>query len=149
MSTVKLAVPTNDGQTIFAHFGRAEAFKIFTLDEANIIQSELRGSLDNGRSDHEDDHHHDHDEHEHGHHHDHDDKFAMVADCQILLAGGMGQPAHDRLQTMGLTVILTGEKKIQQALRLYQTGELRNDPRRVHAHHHHHDDDKPNVTLFV
>ena len=142
MSAFKIALPTDDGQMIGAHFGRAQAFKVFTLDDGREIQAELRKMAGDGRHEH-----HPHGEHDPAPTHSHDDKFALIADCQVLIGGGMGQPAYDRLQAMGLTVILTGEKQIAQALALYQAGTLSSDLRRIHAHHHHHED-KPDVTFF-
>lgn len=142
MSLQKIAVPTDDGQTIAAHFGRAQVFQVFSLtDGGKEPQVERRESGESG--------HHDHHHGEHHGHHSHDDKFALLGDCQVLIAGGMGQPAYDRLQQMGLTVVLTGEKQIERALQLYRAGTLPSDLRRVHAHHHHHHDEgKPNVTFF-
>lgn len=161
MSTLKIALPTDDGQRISAHFGRAQAFQVVTLSDAAEMLVEMRQTAVNGR----------HPQHQHGqehpHTHAHEDKFSLIADCQVLIAGGMGQPAYDRLQAMGLAVILTGEKQIEQAVALYQAGALSSDLRRIHAHHHHdqehrhdhdhhhdhhhdHDhDDRPNVTFFT
>jgi predicted Fe-Mo cluster-binding NifX family protein len=60
--------------------------------------------------------------------------FQPVTDCQVLVAGGMGQPAYDRAVALGLNVILTGERTIADALAAYRAGGLASDPRRVHAH---------------
>ena len=55
---------------------------------------------------------HEHD-HEHGHgygQHSQDKHSRMMAnlvDCQVLLAGGMGMGAHESLQRMGITPVLT------------------------------------------
>ena len=56
-------------------------------------------------------------------------------DCQVLIGGGMGQPAVQRLQAMGLQVALTDHKVIADLLEEVKTGEVKHNPRRVHAHH--------------
>lgn len=60
--------------------------------------------------------------------------FAPLSDCQVLIAGGMGSPAHDHALSMGLQVLLPAEKNIQNALAMFQRGELKSDPRRIHNH---------------
>ena len=55
-----------------------------------------------------------------------------VADCQVLIAGGMGQPAFERARATGLEVILTSEHVIAKAAAAYAAGTLASDPRRIH-----------------
>lgn len=143
MTTIKIAFPTEDGQTISRHFGRAPLFKIVTLQNGQEVESELRGNPSTAET-HDQEHEHGH---EHGERQGHGAKFALVADCQVLIGAGMGQPAFDRLQNMGLDVYLTGEKQIAAALAKFQAGTLSSDLRRIHAHHHRHED-QPNVTFF-
>lgn len=131
----KIAIPTDDGVKISRHFGSARYFHIVTWqDAAQAWQVEMREKP--GHHDHDHDHSHFHGE---GHHGGQGagNKFALLHDCQVLIGAGMGQPAYDRLQQMGVEVILTGEKLIAPALEKYQQGVLANDMRRVHAHHHH------------
>ncbi len=116
--TKKIAFPTDDGETISRHFGKASFFFVVALNDGREPAVEKRSSQGHGG------------------------KFALLTDCHVLIGAGMGQPAYDRVQKMGLEVLLTGEKQIEVALAKYQSGELTNDLRRVHAHHHHdHDDD--------
>lgn len=124
---IKIAFPTDDGETISRHFGSAHYFQVLTLEDGTQTTAELR---EKGG----------HDQHSHAHGHDHaqhNAKFALLHDCQVLIGAGMGQPAYDRLQSLGLTVYLTGEKTIAAALARYQAGALDHDMRRVHAHHDH------------
>ena len=71
--------------------------------------------------------------------HGHGGMFAQLADCQVLIAGGMGQPAYDRAQAQGMTVFTPSLKQIDEALAAYVAGTLESDTRRVHAHGHGHD----------
>ncbi|MCA9957780.1 MAG: hypothetical protein KC443_02020 [Anaerolineales bacterium] len=129
----KIAFPTDDGETISRHFGSAHYFRVIDLDNG---QAEMREKEGHHSHDHEHEHHH----HEPGHEHGHGGKFALLHDCATLIGAGMGQPAYNRVQQMGLEIILTGEKLITTALEKYVAGTLSSDMRRVHAHHHHDDD---------
>lgn len=125
---IKIAFPTEDGQTISAHLGMAPYFIVATIDGPGGPAFEQRAKA-----------HHGSDEHNHSvegpGHGMAQAMFGSVADCQVLIAGGMGQPAYDQALRSGLAVIMTGEKSIQRALEAYQAGTLTSDPRRVHAHH--------------
>ena len=142
MSDKKIAFPTEDGQTISRHFGRAPLFKVIAIQNGVQTAVELRGNP-NEQSPHEH-------EHQGGRNQGHGAKFALVADCQVLIGAGMGQPAYDRLQNMGLEVFLTGEKQIDAALAHYINGTLTSDMRRIHAHHHHdHDHESGSNVTFL
>jgi predicted Fe-Mo cluster-binding NifX family protein len=135
---IKIAFPTDDGETISRHFGSARYFQVLTVDDGTQTAAELR---EKGGHDH-----HNHDpHHEHGYGRTHPNaKFDLLHDCQVLIGAGMGQPAYERLQGLGLTVYLTGEKTIAAALARYQADALDNDIRRVHAHHDHDHGHEPN-----
>jgi predicted Fe-Mo cluster-binding NifX family protein len=78
-----------------------------------------------------------HEHHTHGdeaHRTTHNSMFEVINDCQVLIAGGMGEPAYRHAQEAGLTVVMTGEKDIQTALKEYREGNLESDPRRIHVH---------------
>ena len=121
---LKIAFPTDDGVTISPHLGRAEYYGVATLDDPQPPRFERRAKVQHGNGGQE------HTEHNH----DHGAMFAPLADCQVLIGGGMGQPAFDHLTAMGLTVLLTGEKTISAALEAYRNQTLISDMQRVHAH---------------
>jgi len=144
---MKVAFPTDDGETISAHLGRANYFKVFTLEGENILQYEQRTKPVHGGDG----------QHEHQDHHEHQELFEPeknpgnrielerphvggvtmfdpISDCQVLIARGMGEPAYNHATRQGLEVILTSEKTIENALKIYQSGELTSDMRRVHKH---------------
>jgi predicted Fe-Mo cluster-binding NifX family protein len=65
---------------------------------------------------------------------------ATIADCQVLLAGGMGSGAVTGLQALGIEPVLTDEPDIVTAALRYAAGELPNLAGRVHlgrGEHHH------------
>lgn len=126
---MKIAFPTDDGRTIHAHFGRAQSFVIAMIEGDAEPQFEQRTKAFHGQ-------HSEHEEHEgHDHHgHDHGGMFSPIADCHVLIAGGMGEGAQLGALAQGLEVILTGEKQINAALDAYRAGTLTSDPRRLHRH---------------
>jgi len=149
----KIAFPTDDGTTISRHLGQAHLYVVVTLEDGAQPKMEQRPKQAHGP------HHHDH-EHEqpvagnavsmdaiqftpHAQADRADDEhartasgmFAPLADCQVLISGGMGQPAYDHAVGLGLQVILTGANTIAEALQAYQDGSLSSDMRRVHAKH--------------
>lgn len=124
--TYKIAAVTEDGKKISSHFGMAPAYQVFTVADDQILDETQRQKS----------HHTHHPEHEgqhQGHGGNHDDMFAPLEDCQVLLCGGMGEPAYQRALDAGLKVVLTGGD-IRTAVIAYLKGELASDMRRVHRH---------------
>ncbi len=127
--TLKIAVITDDGERISAHFGRARYYKVFTVDDGRIVAEEMIPRQ--GVHTHAHEHHH-----HHGHHHHHQTMLQPIAECQVLIAGGMGEPAYQAAQANGLEVVLTGGP-IRSAVEAYLRGELTSDLRRLHRRPHH------------
>ena len=123
MMTIKIAIATEDQRSITNHFGRAPQFRIITVEGAQITGDEVR----------EKPYHAQHEPHHPGGDHLHGEMFAPIADCQVLLCGGMGTPAYEKAQAAGLEVILTGGD-IEAAVQAYLSGALTSDLRRIHHH---------------
>ena len=127
---MKIAIPTDDGVTVSAHLGEARYMLVATIESGQLIDRTLRELGDSQQI-----HLHDHAEgHHHAHHHA---RFARVADCDMLVGRGMGQPAYERLQAMGLQVITPDLKRIDDVLQAVLQNTLQHNPRRIHASHHH------------
>ncbi len=130
---MKVAFPTNDGTTIYPHFGRAQYYLVISLDDNGVeIGREKRAKPHHTASGH----HHDHEHNHNGH--GHRGMLAPAADCQVMIAGGMGQPAYYAIQQAGLQAILTRERDINKALAAFLNSTLENDLRLVHQPHHRH-----------
>jgi predicted Fe-Mo cluster-binding NifX family protein len=123
MST-KIAIPTDDGETISRHFGQAKYFQVITLEDHQVAGSELVEKAS----------------HQHGDHsqaegvHPGQQMVAAISDCQVLIAGGMGTPAFNRATAAGLTVFLTETSFVQAAVQAYLAGTLENDLSLIHSH---------------
>ncbi|MBI5651409.1 MAG: dinitrogenase iron-molybdenum cofactor biosynthesis protein [Chloroflexi bacterium] len=122
MST-KIAIATEDGTRISAHFGRAPYFEIVTVSDGKIVSRERRA-----KAFHQTHEHHDH------HHGDaaHGDMLAAARDCVAIIAGGMGNGAYAFIQSAGIAPIITDEHDIERAARAYAAGTLPNRIERLH-----------------
>jgi predicted Fe-Mo cluster-binding NifX family protein len=127
---MKIAVITDDGQTISAHFGRAGKCAVVEVEDDRVIGQELRDMPEHGGHDH--DHDHDHGgSHHHGQHRFHE-KLAVMEDCQVVLCRGMGNPAYEKLVQAGLQPILTDIVNVETAVQAYLAGTIIDNPRRRH-----------------
>lgn len=131
---MKIAAVTDDGTRISAHFGRATAYRVVTIEDGRVVAEELREKASHhGRHGHE---------HEPGHDHEqggadgraarHAAMVQPIRDCQVVLARGMGRRAHDALVEAGLEAILVDEASIEDAVRAYLDGTLEAHPERLH-----------------
>jgi len=126
---MKIAVVTDDHQTISAHFGRAQFYEVFTIETGKITAHEtftkdnhkvvalgVQPEPNTG----------------HQHQHDHNAMIAPIADCQALLTRGMGMGAHASLKEHGIQPIITDIREIQAAVDAYIAGTLVDHPERLH-----------------
>jgi predicted Fe-Mo cluster-binding NifX family protein len=149
---MKIAAVTDDGKTISAHFGRARAYLVCTVEGGRVVAEELRDKAGHdtfaasGEHGHEHGHDHDHD-HDHAHGHGehagghgtgpgaaarHAAMTEPIRDCALVLARGMGRGAYLALQQAGLEPFVTTEASIADAVRAYLAGELVNHTERLH-----------------
>lgn len=56
----------------------------------------------------------------------HGSMMENIADCQILIAGGMGYPAYASLKSRGIDAIITDVANIDEAVKLYLENKLVN-----------------------
>jgi predicted Fe-Mo cluster-binding NifX family protein len=132
---MKIAVVTDDEKTISAHFGRAQYYVVFTVENGKVTGKETRPKANHSQF--SGDCHHNEDRNKpHGmgaqHQHRHGKMMDTITDCKVLLARGMGQGAHIGLQSRGIQPVLTDLQDIQDAVDAYLTGTLVESPNRVH-----------------
>lgn len=124
VSIKKIAIITDDGETISQHFGRAKNYLVVTLEAGQIVQRELREKLGHAHfagQPHSHEHHHglDHESHQ-----KHLQMSDAIADCEAVLCGGMGRGAYDSLKTRGIRPVITELMEINQAIAAYSAGEI-------------------------
>ncbi len=141
---MKIAVVTNDGRSISAHFGRALHYLVLTVEDGVITEREMRDkSVCN-----------------HSHHHHGDENYAdatqklaidlnlfseaappvdahshaptIIADCDVVLSRGMGRGMYHNLQRVGVRPVLTDLVLIEEAVTAYLSGQLQEQPHLVH-----------------
>lgn len=131
---MKIAIVTDDGQTVSSHFGRAPYYAVLTVEHDEIVARELRAKAAPHRTGVPGE------EHPAGLPHGtdpasqarHDQMAAVVADCAALVAGGMGRGAYDRLAALGLRPFITDVVEIDAAALACAKGELANRVDRLH-----------------
>jgi len=130
---MKIAAVSEDGVSVAQHFGRAPYYVVVTVEEGRVVKSETRSKVSHrdfaGGGDADP-----------GPQAKHQAMGTVIADCQALLAGGMGSGAFAGLQALGIEPVLTDEPDIVTAALRYAAGELPNLAGRLHegrGEHHH------------
>jgi predicted Fe-Mo cluster-binding NifX family protein len=137
---MKIALVTDDGKTISAHFGRAATYAVITVEDGRVMAREQRAKPAHGP----------------GHHHQqasegtvqlhegsapsagvepenmHGAMVAPITDCQVLISRGMGAPAYESLRAAGLQPIITDVRDIDEAVSKYLDGKLEDHPEQLH-----------------
>jgi predicted Fe-Mo cluster-binding NifX family protein len=131
---MKIAAISDDGVNISQHFGRAPLYVVLTVEENKIVGRETRPKTG----------HHTFAATEHplapGERHGYDagsqtkhrSMAETIADCQVLLAGGMGWGAYESLKSYNIEPIVTDVGNIDEAVQLYLSGRLPNLMERLH-----------------
>jgi len=123
---MKIAAVTDDGQTISLHFGRAQRYAVYIVEDGQIIGHELRDKVSH--------HHAAHEQHEHGIGAEgkHNQMLASIMDCEVLLTRGMGHGAYLALQEAHVKPIITDIPAIEDAVQAYIQGDIVDHPEKLH-----------------
>jgi predicted Fe-Mo cluster-binding NifX family protein len=131
---MKIAAISEDGTTVSQHFGRAPYYVVLSVEGGKVVGSETRPKAG---------HHtfaaterplapgerHGYDAHSEG---KHATMAESIADCQVLIAGGMGWGAYESLKSRNIEAIVTDVGTIDEAVRLYLEDRLPNLMERLH-----------------
>lgn len=119
---MKIAIASDDEQTIAAHFGRTQGFVIYNLDGQNINDKEYRKNTFTGHArglEHT------------GHEIDrHGPVLRALEDCAVVISHGMGRRMYNDLRKARIESIITDEIHVQSAVEAYVKGELQDHPER-------------------
>jgi predicted Fe-Mo cluster-binding NifX family protein len=132
---MKIAVISEDGTTISQHFGRAPYYVVVTAEDGEVVEKETRDKM--GHHSFAGQHH---DDTAPGERHGfgagaqsrHASMAETIADCKVLIAGGMGWGAYENMTSRGIETIVTDIKTIDEAVKLYLEGKLLNLQQRLH-----------------
>ncbi|MCR4438710.1 MAG: NifB/NifX family molybdenum-iron cluster-binding protein [bacterium] len=134
---MKIAAVSEDGVTISQHFGRAPFYVVVTVENGQIVGRETRDKMGHAQFAREPHTRGAHGSDSHGHGFDaaaqsrHARMAAAIADCDILLARGVGAGAYENMKQAGVRPIVTDIAKIEAAA-LAARGELIDHAERLH-----------------
>ena len=117
---MKIAIVSDDKKIIASHFGRAKGFMIFDIEDNKISNQEYRLNTFTGHArglegaDHEINRH--------------GPILAALADCKVVVSHGMGRRIYNDLKQADIEVFVTDETNVENAIRLYLSGELVDRP---------------------
>jgi predicted Fe-Mo cluster-binding NifX family protein len=135
---MKIAAVTEDNVTISQHFGRAPFYVVITVENGKIVARERREKLGHGQFASESHAEGPHGADPRGHGFDpaaqsrHGKMLAAIADCDILLARGMGAGAYQSMQQAGIRPILTDVENVDEAALAAAAGTLTDHSERLH-----------------
>lgn len=112
---MKVAIPW-DGNKVFQHYGKSRIFAVFSVDEGEVRDLGMLDTEGSGG---------------------HEALAALLAEEEIdvLICGGIGAPARDRLAAAGIECVSGVEGWISDVIEAYAAGTLESDPGSVCAHH--------------
>jgi len=132
---MKIAFVSDDGKTICRHFGRAQYYQVVEVENGEEIGRELREKMGHQNfSSSEIKHTQNNGPHgfDPASQKKHSEMLTAISDCEIIVAGGMGQGAYQSMQENGMKVFVVSMDEIDQALEAYIAGNLEDMADLVH-----------------
>ena len=131
---MKIAAITEDGIATSQHFGRAPLYLVVTVEDGKIVSKETRAKAGHHtfaarHADLAPAERHGYDA---GAQTRHASMMENIADCQVLIAGGMGWGAYESLKSRNIQAIVTDVGTIDEAVKLYLEDKLPNLMERLH-----------------
>jgi predicted Fe-Mo cluster-binding NifX family protein len=132
---MKIAAVSEDGITISQHFGRAPFYIVVTVENNTLVAHDKRDKMGHAHFAGET---HAEGEDPRGHGFDptaqsrHANMAAAIADCQVLLARGMGAGAYESMKQAGIQPVVTDIENIDQAVKAYLMGALIDHTEKLH-----------------
>ena len=135
---MKIAFVTDDRVTISQHFGRARYYEILTVEDGKVVNRERRDKMGHAQFAGEPHAEEAHGADPRGHGFDpaaqdrHSRMAAAIADCDVLLARGMGAGAYASMQQAGIRPVVTDIPTIDAAVSAYLAGSLTDHVEKLH-----------------
>jgi predicted Fe-Mo cluster-binding NifX family protein len=135
---MKIAAVSEDGITISRHFGRAPYYVVVTVENGAIVSREQRDKMNHAHFAREAHGHDSSVEENRGHGYDpasqsrHRQMASAIADCDVLLARGMGAGAYESLRSANIRPVVTDLAGIEDAVSEYLKGTLVDHAERLH-----------------
>ncbi len=133
---MKIAIITDDGESISQHFGHANFYAVLTIENGQIIQREMRDKLSHKHFANEAHEHSSETDQRHGFdpasQSRHGQMSEAIADCEALICRGMGAGAYESMKERGIRPIVTNVAAIDEAALAYATGALMDHIEKLH-----------------
>jgi len=135
---MKIAAITEDGKTISQHFGRAPYYLVLTIENNRVTAREMRDKMGHAHFAGENHGEETHGQDPRGHGFDpaaqnrHAQMAAAIADCQVLLCGGMGAGAYESMKQAGIRPVVTDIPAIDEAVSTFLSGQITDHVERLH-----------------
>lgn len=135
---MKIAAVSEDGVTISQHFGRAPFYVVVTVEDGKIVARETRDKMGHAQFAGEPHAEAAHGADPRGHGFDpaaqdrHSRMAAAIADCEVLLARGMGAGAYVSMQQAGIRPVVTDIPTIEAAVQAFLAGRLTDHIEKLH-----------------
>jgi predicted Fe-Mo cluster-binding NifX family protein len=123
---MKIAAITDDGTNISQHFGRAPFYAVYTVEDNEILKREMRDKMGHQQFVHQEGHLDEAGRHGFGpgSQQRHAAMAKAIADCDVLLSGGMGWGAFESMKQAGIKAVVTDMVDIEDAIQAYLDGTL-------------------------
>jgi len=115
---MKIAVASDDQNTISEHFGRAAGFMVFEMENNTILKQEYRENFGKSMGKCQSC--------------DHETMIKNISDCDVVISYGMGQRIYADLLRHRIAPVITEEKTVQHAVEKFIRNELRNRTDKLH-----------------
>ena len=136
---MKIAAVSDDGTTISQHFGRAPFYVVLSVEDGRVVGRETRDKLGHAQFSGEgsgSDGARAADPRGHGFDPTAQDRHARmavtIADCDVLLARGMGAGAYEGMRAAGIRPVVTDVADIDAAVAAYLAGDLYDHVEKLH-----------------
>lgn len=117
---MKAAVVSDDLQTVSAHFGMARHYLVYEIEGGVVKGREVRDKAGHGQGMHH------HQQGEGTESHLHDAMLSNIADCEAVVAGGMGTPMYESIRSAGKQAYITRIRKADDAATALAEGKIDN-----------------------
>jgi predicted Fe-Mo cluster-binding NifX family protein len=134
---MKIAAVSEDGVTISQHFGRAPFYVVITVEDGKIVARGKRDKMGHNQFGGEThDEAHGADPRGHGFDPAAQDRHARmvtaIADCEVLLARGMGAGAYESMKQANIRPVVTDVANIDEAVQAYLASSLKDHVEKLH-----------------
>jgi predicted Fe-Mo cluster-binding NifX family protein len=132
---MKIALITDDGNTISQHFGRAPYYLVVTIEDGQVVHQEMHDKLGHNHFVNQE-----HDEHKPNERHGFDpasqnrhvSMAQAIADCEAIICGGMGAGAYESMRQLNIRPVVTDLQNIAEAIQAYLAGNLKDRTELLH-----------------